>query len=374
LPSLVTGGVERGAVDIGIAIAEAGYRSIVASAGGPMVHELERAHVEHITLPLDSKNPLRMRANIGELVRAIDARHVDIVHARSRAPAWSAYYAARRTGRHFVTTFHGTYGAGNPVKRMYNSVMARGERVIAISEFIAQHIRERYRPPEERLRVIPRGIDIDRFAPERVAPPRIVELAQAWRLPDGAPVVLMPGRLTRWKGQRVLIEAMARQPRADAVLVLAGSDQGREGYRRELEQLIDARGLSGRTRLVGDCRDMPAAYMLADVVVSASTDPEAFGRVAVEAQAMGRPVVATDHGGARETILLGETGLLVPPGDAAALAAAIDDALDLDAAARERLAATGIAHARAHFSKASMCRATLAVYAELLGTRVAEAA
>jgi glycosyltransferase involved in cell wall biosynthesis len=179
----------------------------------------------------------------------------------------------------------------------------------------------------------------------------MLQLVKDWRLPDGVPVVLLPGRLTRWKGQTVLIEAMTLMKRTDIVCVLAGSDQGRVPYRQELERLVAGQGLSGRVRIVGDCQDMPAAYMLADVVVSASTEPEGFGRVAVEAQAMGRPVVATDHGGSRETVLPDVTGWLVKPGDAAALATALTDAVDLSTEARLTLAETAIQHVRRNFDQ-----------------------
>jgi glycosyltransferase involved in cell wall biosynthesis len=202
-------------------------------------------------------------------------------------------------------------------------------------------------------------------------PHRMLQLAKEWRLPDGMPVVLLPGRLTRWKGQTVLIEALTMLKRSDIICVLAGSDQGRTQYRQELERLVVGQGLSGRVRIVGDCQDMPAAYMLADVVVSASTDPEAFGRVAVEAQAMGRPIIATDHGGARETILPEVTGWLVPPGDPGALASALTDAVDLSTDARLRLAETAIRHVRENFDQQTMCTSTLAVYHEAL-TRTAE--
>ena len=194
----------------------------------------------------------------------------------------------------------------------------------------------------------------------------MIQLSQQWRLPDGLPVVLLPGRLTRWKGQTVLIEALARLQRDDFVALLVGDEQGRHGYRDELMELIQKRGLGAVVRLVGECRDMPAAYMLADVVVSASTDPEAFGRVAAEAQAMGRPVIATDHGGARETVLPGETGWLVPPGDAGALAGALAEALALEAPTRAAVAEVARAHILANFTVERMCEATLGVYAEIL--------
>ena len=366
LPALETGGVERGAVQIAGATVRAGWRSVVASAGGAMVRELERAGARHIQLPLDTKNPFAIRRNIERLLHVIDAERIDLVHARSRAPAWSAWSAARRRRIPFVTTFHGTYGAGNAFKRLYNSVMVRGEPTIATSEFIARHIIETYKVPVDRLRLIPRGIDLEKFSPERVHAHRMLQLQKDWRLPDGVPVILLPGRLTRWKGQTVLIEALTLLKRTDIICVLAGSDQGRTNYRQELERLVSGQGLQGRVRIVGDCNDMAAAYMLADVVVSASTDPEAFGRVPVEAQAMGRPVIATDHGGARETILPGVTGWLVKPGDATSMAEALADAIDLSTEARLTIAETAIAHARENYDQQTMCDSTLAVYQEAL--------
>jgi glycosyltransferase involved in cell wall biosynthesis len=366
LPSLVTGGVERGTIDIAVALAESGWRAIVASEGGPMVREIERAGGTHITLPLGSKNPFVIRRNIGRLAEVIEKNNVALVHARSRAPAWSAYYAAQRTGRPFVTTFHGTYNSGNKIKRWYNSVMTRGVRVIAISDFIGRHLVEEYGTDPARIRVIPRGIDTFSFDPAKVSQERVIALARDWRLPDGMSIVMLPGRLTRWKGQTLLVEAMARLGRSDVCCLLVGSDQGRSNYRQELEELVRARGLEGQVRAVDHCRDMPAAFMLADVVVSASTDPEAFGRVVAEAQAMGRPVVAPDHGGAREIVVPGETGFLFKPGDVDALAESIKSVLMLNANQREALSAKAIGHIRAHFTRAQMCDATLAVYAELL--------
>ena len=365
LPALGSGGAERGCVDVAIALAKAGGTALVASAGGPLERELTRAGAEHIALPLDSKNPFVLRANIDRLVELIEGRRVDIVHARSRAPAWSARAAARRTGRAFLTTFHGTYSERTYVKHLYNAVMADGDLVIAISRYIADLVVRRYRVDPSRVRLIPRGIDFEVFDPARVTASRLVQLAQAWRLVDGMPVVMLPARLSRWKGQLVLIEALARLGRKEIRCLLVGSDQGRRGYRRAVEARIAALGLQPVVHLVDHCSDMPAAYMLSDVVVSASTDPEAFGRVMVEAQAMGRPVIATDHGGARETVLEGPTGRLVPPGDAEALAATLRATLALDGEVRERLAPLAISHARANFSKEAMCAQTLAVYDEL---------
>ena len=373
LPALgAGGGVERGTVEIAAAVVAGGGRALVASEGGAAVHDLTRAGGEHFVLPLASKNPLVMRANVGRLAALIESEGVDIVHARSRAPAWSACIAARRTGRHFLTTFHGTYSAGNWLKRRYNAVMTRGERVIALSVFIAGHIHRVYGVPARLIRVIHRGVDLARFDPARVSVGRVVTLAREWRLPDGVPVVMLPGRLTRWKGQAFLIEAIGRMRRRDIRCLLVGSDQGRTAYRRELEALISHHGLDEVVRIVDHCNDMPAAYMLTDVVVSASTDPEAFGRVVAEAQALGRPVIGSDHGGARETVIAGETGWLTPPGNAQALADAIERVLDLSETARRALAEKAIAHIRRNFSKDAMCAKTLDVYDEVLALTDAE--
>ncbi len=369
LPSLEVGGggVERGTIDISLALANAGYGSLVASGGGMLVRELERGGVRHFTLPLMKKNPLAIRRNTDHLVRIIREHGVDIVHARSRAPAWSADSAARRTGAHFVSTFHGTYsGTRNFVKKHYNSIMTRGEKVIAISHFIAEHIRTVYGVEEQRIRVIHRGIDLERFDPRNVSAERVVHFANEWRLPDGVPVVMLPGRLTRWKGQTMMIEALARLGRHDIRCLLVGSDQGRTGYRRELERLVERKGLSDVVHIADHCADMPAAYMLTDVVVSASSDPEAFGRVIAEAQAMGCPVVATDHGGARETLHPKKTGWLIPPGDAEALADILNLALSLGTGEREALAEMAVANIRKNFSKEKMCERTIAVYEEVM--------
>ncbi len=366
LPALKTGGVERTAVDIAVATQQAGCRALVASAGGPMVHEMERSGAKHLTLPLDTKNPWRLWRNAAKLAEIIEREGVDIVHARSRAPAWSAYWAARRTGRPFLTTFAGIYNFKTRLKRAYNAIMQKGELVIANSQYTADHIHHTYQTPLHKIRTIPRGVDLALFDPARMRPDRLVALAQSLRIDDGLPVVMLPGRVTRWKGHRVLVEAVARMETRSFQCLFIGSDEGREEYRGEIEALIRERDLGGTIRFAGQVKDMAAAYMLADIVVSASTDPEAFGRVVAEAQAMGRPVIATDHGGARETVLAGESGWLVTPGDAEALAAALTEALALPTAVRTAMGARGQEHIRTHFAKDRMCADTLQVYNELL--------
>ncbi|MDI3309795.1 MAG: glycosyltransferase family 4 protein [Acetobacteraceae bacterium] len=362
LPALVSGGVERGTLEIAEALVGAGHRALVASAGGPLVGRLERLGARHITLPLNSKNPLRLWRNAAALAALVRDEGVAIIHARSRAPAWSALLAARRTGAHFVTTYHGTYNEGAPGKRLYNSVMARGERVIAISQFIADHLRARHGTDPARIRIIPRGVDPRRFDPALVAPARIAALRREWRVPEGRPVIMLPARLTRWKGQTVLLEAMARLP-GEAIALLVGDGNGR--FRQELAARAAALGLGDRIRLCGHTEDMPAALLLADLVVHTSTDPEAFGRTVIEAQAMARPVIASDLGAPRETVEEGVTGWRVPPGDPAALAAAIAAALALPPEAREAIGQRGRAHVLAHYTTQAMQEATLAVYREL---------
>ena len=365
IPSLVSGGVERGTVEVAVALKAAGWTAMVASAGGPMERELARAGVEHVRLPLDSKSPLTIRRNTTALVGIIRQHKIDIVHARSRAPAWSAWNAARKTGRHFITTFHNAYSLSGPFKHWYNSVMARGERVIAISDFVAAHAASVYGVGGDRLRTVPRGVDLRLFDASRVNGDRVADLAARWRVPDGCAVIMMPGRLTRWKGGLALIEAIARLGRNDVCCLLVGVEQNR-GFRKELEAAIERHGLGGQFRIIEDCRDITAAYVLADVVVSASTDPEGFGRTIVEAQAMGRPVIATDHGGARETVIPGSTGWLVPPGEPVALSAAIAETLALTPAEREALALRSRAHVAADFTCEQMCARTIEIYEELL--------
>jgi glycosyltransferase involved in cell wall biosynthesis len=373
IPRLVSGGAERGTVELAGALTAAGWKAYVASAGGPLEPIITGNGAIHLTLPLASKNPWVMRRNVGALARVIRDLDIDIVHARSRAPAWSAWAAARATGRHFVTTFHNAYGLGSRLKHRYNSVMAKGDRVIAISDFVADHVVSVYGVDGDRLRTIPRGVDLAIFDPRHVTGGRMASLSRQWRVPDGVPVVMLPGRLTRWKGGLDFVAAIAALGRRDLFCLMVGAEQ-RPGFRRELEAAVERHHLSALFRIVEDCHDMPAAYMLADVVVSASTDPEGFGRIIVEAQAMGRPVVATDHGGARETIVPGVTGWLVPPNDPVALGAAIAAALSLAPADRSLLARRAMAHVAEHFTREQMCAKTIAVYEELLFPDIAGAA
>ena len=366
LPALRSGGVERGTLEIAEAQIAAGFRAIVASAGGEMVPALEALGAKHITLPLTAKSPWAMWRNAAALAALARAEGVALIHARSRAPAWSALIAARRLGLPFVTTYHGAYNEGFPGKRLYNSVMARGDRVIAISHFIAELIRARHGVEEARLRIIPRGVDPRRFDPALVSPARLAALRAAWGVAEGQPIIMLPARVTRWKGQIVLVEAMARLP-GDALALLVGDAAERPAFQAELQARIAGLGLQDRVRLVGHATDMPAALMLADVVVHASTDAEAFGRTVIEAQAMARPVIASDLGAPRETVAEGITGWRTPPGDAAALAAALSRALAMTDSERAALGTRARAAVLSGYTTAAMQAATMATYRELLG-------
>ncbi len=366
LPSLVTGGVERGTIEITQAIVEGGGSALVASAGGRLVAAIERAGGRHITLPLMRKDPYAIWRNAGLLAAIIRAERVDIVHARSRAPAWSAWLACRRTGAHFVTTWHGTYSESLPFKRRYNSVMAQGERVIVASRFIARLVGERHGVDPARVRLIPRGVDPAVFDPRAVSGERVMRLLRAWRVPEHVPVVVLPGRLTEWKGHGVLLEAIARMGRRDVCCVLVGAEQGRPRFSARLMARAAELGISERIRLAGECDDMPAALMAADIVVHASTQPEAFGRVVVEAQALGRPVIAVDLGGPAETVQHGVTGWRVPPEDPAILAEAIEAVLALPTETLAMVAAQARAAVLEAYTVAAMQAATLEVYREVI--------
>jgi glycosyltransferase involved in cell wall biosynthesis len=366
LPRLDTGGAERVVVEITEMLTNLGHRALIACENGPLSQAALRAGAEIFALPLATKSPVKMRMNAGRLERLIREQNVNLVHAHSRAPAWSALWAVKKMKTPFVTTYHGTYSEDAPFKRRYNGVMAEGDRVIAVSQYIAGLIRARYGLGEDRLRIIPGGVDVKKFDPTAVMGDRASRLAVSWRLEMGAPTVMLPGRLTAWKGHKLMISALAQMEHKTAQLVLVGGDQGRETYAQSLISHAEGLGVAGRLRMVGHTEDMPAALMLADVVVNASTDPEAFGRTVVEAQAMGRMVVAADHGGAAETVIDRVTGILVRPGDAAALAAATDAALALTPDERIAWGARARARVAEDYSVATMQYAVMRVYGELL--------
>jgi len=366
IPALDAGGAERTAVDVARAVVRAGGKAWIATKGGRLAAEAQSAGATIIEGPFGSKNPLTIWRNAKLLAGVIRENAITIVHARSRAPAWSAYLAARRTGVKYVATYHGIYNAKSGLKRWYNGIMARGDAVIANSQYTADHVAAEHKVEPKKLHVIPRGIDVHGFTPERVTPDRIDVIRKQWNLIQGKPVIVMPGRLTRWKGQLVFIEALARLPRRDFIAVMVGDAQERDAYVDELHASVRRLNLTDITRIPGHCSDMPAAFMAADVIVTPSIEPEAFGRVAVEAQAMGKPVVASRLGAQTETVLDGVTGFLFPPGDAQALAEGIARALTLGADQRQAMAKKARERVLASYSVEAMSDATLSVYRDLL--------
>lgn len=369
VPALETGGAERTTVDMAAAIVAAGGRAIVASRGGRMVPELAACGAEHIEMAAHSKNPVIMGLNVERLSRLIAREGIDLVHARSRAPAWSALAAARRAHKPFVTTYHSRVHEKPRLKVFYNSVMVRGDAVIANSAYTAENIRKVHAPSEGRIFTVPRGIEIDAFAPPPAA--RIAALAERWGVASDATgtVFLHPARLTRWKGQLVSVEAarlLVARGLTRFTLLLAGDAQGRDGYMEELEGKIAEAGLQRHVRLTGHGADMAAAYALSDCVLSPSIEAEPFGRTAVEAQAAFRPVIVSDAGGQRETVIEAETGFRVPSGDASALADAMARMMEMGPDARAAMGAAGHRNATTHYSAARMCATTLGIYARLI--------
>ncbi len=375
IPHLGVGGAEQGCVDMAAAIQAAGGKAIVISNGGHpnKLQDLKRAGAVHINLPVHKKGLFAFGRNIKRIERVLRDNHANLVHVRSRAPAWSAFFAARRVGIPFMTTCHAPYNGKGRVKKFYNSIMGAGVRVIAISNFVADYLRDTMTITDDRIRVVHRSVDLMRFHPDLVTPDRLIRMSDRWRAPDGATIILLPGRLTRWKGHRVLIEAIAELKHPDVFVVLQGSDQGRHKYRRELLALIKKLHLEGQIRIVDHDNDVPAMYRAAHIIVSASTDPEGFGRVAIEGMAMGRLVVATNHGGSKETIIDGQTGWLVPPGDAGALARVLTDILALSDEQRSIIGDHATAHVAQYFSREKFMDETLAVYNEILSIRAASA-
>ena len=371
IPDLSAGGAERTTVEMAEAITQAGGRALVASQGGRLEPNLQQAGGELIVLDMASKNPIKVRNNAKRLESLIRDEKIDLIHARSRAPAWSAYEAAQRTEIAFVTTYHGAYSGNSGLKKRYNSVMAKGDIVIANSEWTAAHVSEMHETPPEKIVTIPRGVDLAAFDPEIVSPERVEAMRAAWGIsPEDTRLrLVLPGRLTSWKGQALAIEAFGMldaAERADLHLILPGDAQGRDRYVTELEDAIIAHELGGTVSIVGHTSDMPAAYAISDIVLAPSTRPEAFGRVAAEASAMAKPVIVADHGGQRETVIEGQTGTRAEPGSVTALTACIRTLVSLPSEARVAMGRAGQAYVRENYSKKQLQTATLGVYARLL--------
>jgi len=373
-PELETGGAEQTTIDVAEAVIAAGGKALVASRGGRMTSRLIADGGRLVEMPVQSKNPLVMLGNAARLIDLIRTEKVSLVHARSRAPAFSALWAAHATGVPFVATYHGVYNARNSLKRWYNAVMTRGDLVIANSEYTRDHVLAQHHLDPARIVTIPRGVDLTRFDPRKIAPGRIDALRAAWGLPADRDrlVFLLGGRLTRIKGHLSIIAAAARMKaagREDFLIVFAGDDQGRTEYRQEILTAIADAGLGEVVKVVGHCDDMPAAFRLADVALLPTLKPESFGRTAVEPQVMERPVIVSDHGGARETVVEGETGWRAPPGDVEAWVRAMTTAITVGGERRRAMGETAASRARRLYSVDAMCEATLEVYARVLEAR-----
>ena len=367
VPTLIAGGVERGTIEVAKAIVKNGDRSLVLSAGGPLISHIHDVGAEHFKMNVSTKNPILMYCNVDKIAQIIKDESVDIVHARSRAPAWSAYYAAKKTGAKFITTFHGIYNFGCGLKKHYNSIMVAGERVIAVSNFVKEHILANYDVDESKIRVIHRGVDYRYFDPERVTADVIQKFRNKYLVPKSTPVIVLPARMTRWKGQEVLVKTLNLIKDKNFYCIISGDLAKHPTYTNEIHDMINSFKLQHKIRLFGPEQDMVGLYGIADIVLSTSVEPEAFGRVAIEGQAMEKVVIATNIGGAVETVTDELNGYHVKPGDERELAAKISDVLDnLDSSKLNALRKKARKYAIEHFSVDMMDQKTLAVYNELI--------
>ena len=374
IPKLGYGGAETGCYDLAHFLSENNYRSYLITSGGPLLKYIKKDKVKLFRLPVHSKNPLLMIINSIFITFIILFFNISIVHARSRAPAWSCLLATRLTCRKFVTTFHGTYNFNNLLKKFYNSAMVRSDLVIAGSNFIFSHIFENYEKyinnKKRKLLVIFRGINTDYFSQKNISNNKLQKQIGQWEIDKNKFIILMPGRLTNWKGQIVFIEALnilnqqANYNTFSAIIL--GSDQDRRVYYKKLLSLVEKYRLNQKIKFIPFCKEMPLAYKLADVVVSASIEPEAFGRVSVEAQSMEKLIVASEIGGSMETIVKDKSGLLFKPGDPIALADKLKEVLSLDADTLKLMGIEGRKNVLKKFDVEKMCTSTITEYKKLL--------
>lgn len=370
LPALNKGGVERGTIEIANAIVQEGGRAIVISNGGQLEANIKRCGGEHYSLPVHSKNPFRWPFIRRRVKQVLALTGADLVHIRSRAPAWIAMPAARSLGLPVVTTIHGRFRRENIFKSVYNRIMMKSDRIIAISKYISRMVFEVHPQVASKIKVIHRGVDLTVFSPDRVPPQRIIRMSSMLDVPDDRPIIMLPSRPTGWKGADALIDAAGQiADEKDFFILLVGASDGSAEYQKGLIQCTERHGLSSRVRLCPSVDDMAAALMLADVVVMPSTTPEPFGRVAIEASAMGCPVVAFNHGGAVESIIHGETGWLAKPGDTTSLALCLSEALSLNQKERTQLAFKARDLVESKFSTTKMCTETISIYTALLKKR-----
>ena len=374
IPKLGFGGAETGCYDLAHYLGEQDCKSFLITSGGKLLKYVRRDKVKVIRLPVQSKNPIIIFINSIIIFFILMIYDIDIVHARSRAPAWSCLWACFFSRKKFVTTFHGTYNFSGKFKHFYNSVMVRAKLIIGGSNFIFKHISENYKkylnPKKKKLMVIFRGINLEYFNTTNISEKKVNNLAASWKIDTKNFIILLPGRLTKWKGQEIFIESLnlliEEHNRESFHVIILGSDQGREVYSKKLELLVERYRLRQKITFINNCKEMPLAYKLSDLVVSSSIEPEAFGRVAVEAQAMNKPIVASDIGGSRETVLNSKSGLLYKFNDPKELAKAINKIMRMDKQALNLMGELGRKNVEKKFNVDQMCQTTFTEYKKLL--------
>ena len=373
IPRLGYGGAETGCYDLAHFLHEQNSKSMIVTSGGELLRYVKKNKVKIIRLPVHSKNPILMFVNALILSIIILIYNIDIVHARSRAPAWSCFFSCFITRRKFVTTFHGTYNFSNSLKKFYNSVMVRSKLIIAGSNFIFNHINENYEKflkSNNKLMVIFRGINLEYYNKKNVSENKVTKLMSAWKIDSDKKTILLPGRLTYWKGQDLFIEAInvliEDYNKSNFQAIILGSDQGRNVYSKRLFGLVQRYQLNKKIKFINSCNEMPTAYSLSDIIVSSSIEPEAFGRIAVEAQAMEKPIVASDIGGAKETVVNGKSGFLYKSGDPRELAKVLNNVMELDQEALYSIGKEGRKNVTKKVNVEQMCQTTFTEYKKLL--------
>ena len=373
IPKLGYGGAETGCYDLAHYLNEVGCKSYIITSGGELIKYIDKKKVTLIKLPVHSKNPLLILVNSIIISFIILFLNISIVHARSRAPAWSCYFATRITRRKFVTTFHGTYNFQNKIKKFYNSIMVKSDLLIAGSNFIFSHIHENYSKylnPKKKFLVIFRGINTEYFDPDNIKQDDIIKLKNLWKVDKNKKIILLPGRLTSWKGQEMFIKSLnifrSTNPEIDFMAIILGTDQGRTVFRKKLENLVQQYDLTKNIKFVDHCKKMPLAYYLSDVVVSSSIEPEAFGRVSIEAQSMKKPIIASNIGGSNETIVDNKTGLLFESGNPQALSNKLKEIIKLDTLTLDLMGNEGRKNVLNRFNIEKMCFNTYSEYKKLI--------
>ena len=373
IPKLGYGGAETGCYDLAHYLHENNCTSFIATSGGDLIKFIDKKKVKLFRLPVHSKNPLIIIFNTFALVFIILVNGISIVHARSRAPAWSCFFATKITRKKFVTTFHGTYNFNNSIKKFYNSIMVRSNLIIAGSNFIFSHINKNYSKylgAKKKLLVIFRGINVDYFDPSTTTETQEKQLLIDWQIDKSKKIILLPGRLTSWKGQESFIEALSlvnKELGYDSFYgVILGSDQGRNVYKKKITRLVEQHRLTNQLKFIEHCKNMPVAYKISDLIVSASIEPESFGRVAVEAQSMKKPILASDIGGSNETVENGKTGFLFEAGNPVSLSNKILEILKLDESTLKSMGNEGRKNIIKKFNVEKMCFSTYSEYKKLL--------